>query len=152
MKFLKTVLFSLGFAMVSSHALATTSDFIGTWVNINPSTKGIVRIVIDSSYNIRLFGACTPTPCDYGSVPMITYGSSVSDTNHTAGTAKFSFSFKMVEAVVYRNTPNMLILADFNQFTDNSGRQNYWMNERFRKAKANEVKEHFESQSREPVN
>ncbi|MGZ3772760.1 MAG: hypothetical protein ACXVCY_16595 [Pseudobdellovibrionaceae bacterium] len=152
MKVFKKTILSAFFALLSSTSMAATSDFIGTWVNTNSSSSGIVRIVIDSSYRIRLFGACTPTPCDYGLAQMITYGPTVTSTDQNAGMAHYNFSFKMVDAVLFRRNPNMLMLDHFNRFTDNSGRKNYWMMENFRKARALEVNESFESQSGEPAN
>jgi hypothetical protein len=45
--------------------------FAGTWNNVDPNTTGIIRLVITTYGNpisVHWFTACTPAPCDQGSV------------------------------------------------------------------------------------
>jgi hypothetical protein len=134
----------------STMASAAASDFVGTWINTNRATRGIVRVVVSPSMQMRAYGACTPRPCDWGMSRMITYGRSVSDRNHTASTVHYTFPFKQVEVVGKLTAPNLLSLTDFNVFTDNSGRQNYYTEQRFRKATAAELAEEFKSSPQKP--
>lgn len=55
-------------------ALATIapSPLLGTWTNCDQATRGLVRVVIAASgsgISVHAFGACSPTPCDWGLVP-----------------------------------------------------------------------------------
>ncbi len=46
------------------------ADYGGTWVNNDPNTSGVLKLVITSNaetLNVHWYGACTPTPCDNGS-------------------------------------------------------------------------------------
>jgi hypothetical protein len=113
-------------------ARAAPADFFGTWENTNPSSNGVVRIVIDKS-GVRMFGACTPDPCDYGQVRFITFGGNVSDADHKAGFAHYAFAFKEIDATLHLTGPRTLELEHFNKFTDSSNRQNYVMKERYRR-------------------
>ncbi len=138
MKFFLTMCSGL---IITTSAYAMPADFIGTWVNVYPGTRGIVRAVITPDMNIRMYGACSPTPCDNGLAPITTYGRSVSDLNHRAAIAKYDFSFKEVDVVLKLNGRSFLNLEHFNKFTDGSNRQNYFMGEMMRKISTNEVLE-----------
>lgn len=120
-----------GSLVLSSMALASPARFLGNWSNTNRSTRNIVRVEVTGDNKIHLFGACTPTPCDMGKVPLVTYGRNVSDTNHMAATAQYSFGFKKMTVIAKVLGPSRLYLETYSEFTDGSGRQNYWMGETF---------------------
>ena len=74
-----------GTTLVLMHKVKA-SDYNGTWVNIDPATNDIVRLEISSSgntINVHWFGACSPTPCDNGTVSATFNGEPflVSDTD-----------------------------------------------------------------------
>lgn len=53
-------------------AALTLASLVGTWVNVNAATQDIVKIVLTNnggSLGVHAFGACSPTPCDWGQVP-----------------------------------------------------------------------------------
>jgi len=129
---IKFLAFSLT-VLSSVSTYAADADFLGTWVNMNPNTTGIVKIEISTGLSMKMWGACTPTPCDNGSTPLVTYGANSSDTNHKAATGQYVFSFKKVETTLKIISPVRLNFEHFNQFTDGSIRQNYWMLEKFKK-------------------
>jgi hypothetical protein len=131
--FLKVMLPICTSSLISTSAFAMPADFVGTWQNINPNTRGIVKVVIAPDMSMHMWGACTPTPCDNGTAPLTTFGTTVTDTNHRAATAHYKFSFKDVGTVVKLPSMHMLMLEHFNKFTDGSERQNYYMQERLRK-------------------
>ncbi|WII73840.1 hypothetical protein QJS83_08110 [Bdellovibrio sp. 22V] len=120
-------------AMVTT-AEAAPSQFVGTWVNMNSKTQGIVKFTVDTNMKIHLYGACAPTPCDIGQTNFYTNGTHVADMNHKAATAIYNLSFKQM-LVTFKLSANSgrVYMEHYNRFTDNSGRQNYWMGERFRK-------------------
>lgn len=142
MKNMRTFLFCLVsyasfFFANSAHALPT--DFVGTWINVNPHSRGVVRFIVSPAMKMRLYGACSPTACDIGSAPLHTYGSSVDDPDHREGTAHYDLDFKEIDAKLTLVSKNRMDMSHFNRFTDNSNRQNYLMKERFRKATPFEI-------------
>jgi hypothetical protein len=40
----------------------------GTWINEDPDTGGITRVVLEP-WTVHMWGACTPTDCDWGEAP-----------------------------------------------------------------------------------
>jgi len=122
-----------GTLLMANLASAASGDFLGAWANSNRSTRNIVRAEITPDKMIRLFGACTPTPCDMGKVPLVTYGRSISDANHKFATAQYNLSFKKVVVTVKILGGNRMYLETYNQFTDGSNRKNKWVGQSFRK-------------------
>lgn len=122
-----------GTMMMATAANAAAGDFLGSWSNTNRSSRNIVKVEVTPDHMIRLYGSCSPTPCDMGKVPLVTYGRSVSDTNHMYASAQYNLSFKKVLVTVKLLPGNRFYLETYSQFTDSSGRQNYWVGETFRK-------------------
>ena len=103
-------------------------NLVGTWSTCDKNTRNIVRVVLGakgSSLTVQVFGACSPTPCDWGVVAGIAYGDNVSATEATAFSAAYSFSFKDV-IVTGRLDNGTLIVETYNKFKDGSGRSNYY--------------------------
>jgi hypothetical protein len=114
-------------AGVVAEAVAS-SPLVGTWSNCDKATRGIVKIVIASSglgISVHAFGACTPTPCDMGTVPGVIYADNVSSTPAVAFTARYSFNFKET-IVVGRLDSGCLVVETFDSFKDGSGRSAYY--------------------------
>ena len=109
-----------------------------TWTNVNPAGGLVaIRITGTSAFPVvRAFGRCTPTPCDLGSVRGITYGPSISASIGTTLLAPYVFSFKNEQLVITYSRSftgvQRLTVAEYNEFTDHSGRSNYTMTETFR--------------------
>jgi hypothetical protein len=109
-------------------ATAATSDFLGTWKNSDPATRGIVKMTIaplGSGLGVQAFGACSPTPCDWGVKPLQTYSDTVSDPNRTGGTANYDNSFSKRIMTIEFLAPNVMEVYIYTVFTDGSGRQPY---------------------------
>jgi hypothetical protein len=103
------------------------SNMVGTWVNTDPSTRGITKLVITetgNTYEVHGFGKCSPNDCDLGKKPMTTYGSSISDTTHQFGTAIYNPGFSE-STLTIEQSGGQIIVHDFTRFTDSSARQNY---------------------------
>jgi hypothetical protein len=50
-------------------AAVSAAPLLGTWTNINSATRDLVKVVINASGTsiaVDAFGACTPTPCNWG--------------------------------------------------------------------------------------
>ena len=109
-----------------------------TWTNVNPAGGLVaIRITGTSAFPVvRAFGRCTPTPCNLGSVRGITYGPSISARTGATLLAPYVFSFKNEQLVITYSRSitgvQRLTVAEYNEFTDHSGRSNYTMTETFR--------------------
>ncbi|HVU44740.1 MAG TPA: hypothetical protein VHD85_01355 [Terracidiphilus sp.] len=101
---------------------------VGTWVNCDHQTRGLVRVMIAASGNeitVHAFGACTPTPCDWGLVKGMIYSANVSAAPAMAFTATYTFAFKQTVIVGHLFNGSLLV-ETFDHFTDKSGRADYY--------------------------
>lgn len=107
---------------------------LGTWVNQDSHTGGIVKIIIGwaGKLTVQAFGACVPSPCDWKRVNGLTYGNSVSSSRAIAFSVQYHFSFKETILTGYLQN-GLLIVQCFNHFTDASGRFDYFSRECFRR-------------------
>jgi hypothetical protein len=96
--------------------------FSGDWRNADPNTRSIVRAIISpaspSSAALHLFGACSPTPCDWG-----TTNAPLSD-NPQQLNATYNPGF-VIETVTITRSGGQLVVRIHSHFTDNSGRKDY---------------------------
>jgi hypothetical protein len=121
-----------GLAMFACTAYASSpahTSLVGTWHNVDKHTRSIVKIIIadDGAGGITVhgFGACEPTPCDWGAVPGVVYSDSVSDSEGKYFTAIYHFGFETT-ILTGRVKPNgLLVVHSYTQFTDGSSRYNY---------------------------
>jgi len=115
-------------ALASSSAWANTGEFIGNWVNTDPGTRDITRVVVTPAgpnmVRVQVFGACQPTACDWGTVMGHGYADTVASNNVRIVTASFNAGFKRA-LVVLRLGPGGLRYTTLNDFTDGSGRTDY---------------------------
>jgi len=119
-------------------ALVGSAALVGTWTACDAATRGLVRVVIAASgpgITVHAFGACTPSPCDWGAVSGLSYAADVSSTTAIAFSAHYKFKFKetIVTGVLDNGT---LIVETYNHFTDGSGRSDYYTRGYFCKARA----------------
>ena len=111
----------------------------GTWRNVNPAGGLVsIRITGTSAFPVvQAFGRCTPTACDLGRVLGVSYGPSISAPTGTTVLAPYVFSFKKEQLVITYSRDffgvQRLTVAEYNEFTDHSGRSNYTMTETFRR-------------------
>jgi hypothetical protein len=128
---------TLGTLALSNPAIAAPADFIGTWVNTDSSTRGITKVVIHSAggnkLKIQTFGKCHPTDCDWGTVSLPSYGTSVTDPNHQAATANYNAGFSQTLLTLQLAGTRNLSLNSYTLFTDRSNRQPYYSLNRFKK-------------------
>jgi len=116
-------------------AVVSPAPLLGTWTNTNTATRDIVRIIIaasGSNISVDVFGACVPTPCNWGSAPGIAYAPNVSSSPAVAFSAQYRFSFAQV-IVVGRLQGKYLELETFTDFTDGSGRSNLYTTDQMTK-------------------
>lgn len=121
------------------HAGVTLASLGGTWTNINTSTRDIVKIEIGNSgvnVNAHVWGACEPTPCDWGVKNGIAYSNDVgqpvvSNTDYISVIFPQGFADRIL--VIRPIGGEEIQVITLNQFTDGSGRSNYSTVETFRK-------------------
>lgn len=133
-------LFSFLFVGVA-HALApSNTNLLGTWENVDPNTRGIIRIIIANNgaggITVHPFGACHPNPCDIGQVRALVYSNSVGDGVGMHFTANIKSDFaKTILTGTVRNSPRgpRLRVNSYTKFTDGSNRYNYSSTASFQK-------------------
>jgi hypothetical protein len=113
---------------------AMVAGMLGTWKNV-ASTGGLAKIAISGSVSapvVTAAGQCSPTPCSWGSRRGITYGATIASTRGATVLAPYSFGFKKTQLIIRYTVVNRtarLVVSEFNEFTDGSGRSNYAMTE-----------------------
>jgi hypothetical protein len=116
-------------------AIASPGVLIGTWVNVNPATRSIVKVVVGwagGHLTIHAYGACSPTPCDWGSVNGLAYGDNVSSKIANSFSAIYAFAFK--DTILTGLLQGILLeVTSFDHFKDGSGRSDYHTREYFRR-------------------
>jgi len=127
-------------ASLAAPTFAAPQNFVGTWVNADSNTRGITRFVVTSSQpnvlKVHVFGKCHPTDCDWGTTQLATYGSNVQDPDSKAATAAYNQNFanSLLTFALGGSSNNQILLQSFTQFTDRSGRQNYFSQYRFKRS------------------
>lgn len=114
------------------------SPLVGTWLNTDRFSPGIVRVVLattattataDIGLTVHAFGAGSPEPIDWGTVPAQVYADGVASTAPAGFSAGYDFGFLRVSLQGKMNR-GVLVLALFNEFRDQSGRAS-WFNREF---------------------
>lgn len=109
-------------------AAITLNPLLGTWVNCDHQTRSIVRLMISANgkeITVHGFGACSPTPCDWGTANGMVYAANVTSSPAIAFTATYNFGFKQT-ILVGHLMDGALLVESFDHFTDNSGRSDYY--------------------------
>ena len=116
------------------------SSLVGTWVNVNSATGGIVKIVITNDifgFRVHTYGACSPTPCDHGFAAASPFSKSVGSTVATGLSATYNFGFKTTLITAKRTAEydggTFLELESRNKFAPGDTRFDYIQSELFRR-------------------
>jgi hypothetical protein len=122
----------------ASRAPLRLDAMLGDWINTNPGSRGIVRVVVEArggGLAIRAFGAGSP-PRDWGETAAeALYADGARSDHGMAWTARYDFGF--LESHLQGNVnQGLLIVAAFNRFTDGSGRSSYFSREFYRHGNA----------------
>ncbi len=103
----------------------------GTWYSTDKAARGIVKVVLtvrNGELIVHAYGACEPSPCDWGEVKGEAFSSGVSAHEAMAFTAFYDFGFMETSLAVYHKG-GILVLDSFNLFKDGSGRSSYFTRE-----------------------
>ena len=110
-----------------AHAAAAGFNIAGTWVNVDPATRGLTKLVIfpsGSEFLVRGYGQCSPSDCDWGFTQLHPGGHSVSDAESDYAIATYDFGFKETTIMVHLEG-DQLMVETYNVFKDGSGRKHY---------------------------
>ena len=136
---------------------APTAALAGTWVNTNHATRNIVDLVVATTakgITVDGFGACSPSPCQWGRIAGTVFGPNVTAKAGTSFAAQWNFgSSRTVLLATYsapKNVPTLTV-QEFTTFTDSSHRANYTVTEKFTKGKAVKVTKTGTSASNYPL-
>ncbi|MEW6599167.1 MAG: hypothetical protein AB1429_16920 [Pseudomonadota bacterium] len=118
-----------------------SASLLGNWVNANPNPRDIAEVIVapaaGAKVDVRVFGECTPTACDWGVAVGPTFASSVGGNpvaGAVAATAHYQQGFARRQVVLQQINPNLLHYDVFTEFEDGSGRSNYVMSGTLRRA------------------
>ena|SRR5437773_6201943 len=105
----------------------------GTWINSNPDTNGIARIVMsESSGNLTLqtYAVGPDRLIDWGTVAVNVFASTPSSRVAAGFTCAYDFGFveTQLQGMIMKG---LLVLAQLHRFKDESGRADYFVREYF---------------------
>ena len=111
------------------------TPLLGTWLNTDRHTGGVVKVVLavrDGALTVRAFGACDPSPCDWGEVTADLFAEHAGSRTAKTLSARYDFGFMETSFQAFAKL-GVLVMAIFTQFKDGSGRANYFDREFFYK-------------------
>jgi hypothetical protein len=106
---------------------------LGTWLNTNTATGGIVKTVLAAKENgivLRVFAAGSEQVVDWGETAASIFAADALATEAMAFSAFYDFGF-METQLQGHVRQGVLIIAKFDRFKDDSGRSNYLSKEFF---------------------
>lgn len=110
-----------------------TSPLPGIWINSNPDTNGIARMVVSESNGSLSLQACAIGPdglIDWGTTDLAVFTSTPTSRVGAGFTCLFDFGFAETElqGMIMKG---LLVLAQFHRFKDESNRADYFLREYF---------------------
>ena len=137
-----TAVVLLATPLASARTPTNYSAIKGTW--LNPTSQLLVKIVIGTDSTGRLFlhayGACSPNPCDWGTVYPAVWSGSIGSGTVIAAAATYGSSLTPISEMLFVNLvyvnglPTQLEVNLFTQFNGRGDpRFNYWVTELMKK-------------------
>jgi hypothetical protein len=105
----------------------------GTWVNSNPETNGIARMLVSDAggrLTLRVYAVGPEGLIDWGEAELKTYAGSPSSTSAAGFACVYDFGFAetQLQAMILKG---LIVLAQFHRFKDESGRADFFVREYF---------------------
>jgi len=105
----------------------------GTWINSNPDTNGIARIVMSESagnLTLQTYAVGPDRLIDWGTVAVNVFASTPSSRVAAGFTCAYDFGFveTQLQGMIMKG---LLVLAQLHRFKDESGRADYFVREYF---------------------
>lgn len=110
-----------------------TSGLPGVWINSNPDTNGIARMVVsesDGNLSLQAYAIGPDGLIDWGAVDLAVFGSNPAAQVAAGFTCLFDFGFAETE-LQGMMMKGLLVLAQFHRFKDQSKRADYFLREYF---------------------
>ena len=110
-----------------------TSELIGTWINSNPHTSGIARMVMSESngnLSLRVYAVGPEGLVDWGTADVSVFASTPASKSGAGFTCLYDFGFAeaRLQGMIMKG---LLVLAQLQRFKDQSGRVDYFVREYF---------------------
>lgn len=110
-----------------------STGLIGTWVNSNPDTKGVARLIVtesDEGLSVRAIAIGPDGLIDWGSVPVTIFGSSAASRVAAGFACRYDFGFAetLLQGMILKG---LIVLAQFHTFKDDSKRAGFFVREYF---------------------
>jgi hypothetical protein len=107
------------------------SGLIGTWINSNPETTGIARMVMaedGASLSLQTFAIGPGGLIDWGTTDVMVVGSTAAAHSGAGFTCVYDFGFAetRLQGMIMKG---LLVLAQFHSFKDDSNRVGYFVRE-----------------------
>jgi hypothetical protein len=104
---------------------------IGTWVNSNPDTTGIARMVVEEingELSVRTLAIGTTGLIDWGTSEITVYGSSPSSDAAAGFACRYDFGFAetLLQGMLLKG---LMVLAQLHRFKDDSDRVPFFVRE-----------------------
>ena len=135
--------------LATAPAEAATRDFVGRWVNADSGTSGMTRLIITrqggGNLQVRGFGQCHPRDCDWGSTRLNLFAPNARAPLHRSarrGLANFRAGFKRTTLTLTLVNANTMRFCTYNNFTDGSGRSDYFSCGTLKKRGRGRVRDH----------
>jgi hypothetical protein len=129
--------FAQMFDQVEPDAIASgpldVSGLPGVWINSNPQTNGIARMVMteaDGKLSLQVFAIGPDGLIDWGAAEVDVFGSTPSSNVGAGFSCRFDFGFaeSFLQGMIMKG---LLVLAELRTFKDSSNRANYFVREYF---------------------
>lgn len=110
-----------------------TSALPGVWINSNPDTNGIARMVVaesNGSLSLQAYAIGPAGLIDWGATDLAVFASNPTSQVAAGFTCLFDFGFAETElqGMIMKG---LLVLAQFHRFKDQSQRADYFLREYF---------------------
>jgi hypothetical protein len=116
-----------------AEAAVDPSPLRGVWHSTNRATRGIIKLILsdaDGNFTVRAFGACEPSPVEWGAVAGDAFADGVGLKAGVGFRAFYEFGFMQTALAAYLNK-RILVVDAYNTFKDGSGRHNYFSRDHF---------------------
>ena len=109
------------------------AGLIGTWVNSNPDTRGIARMVVaerDGNLSVQAYAIGPDGLIDWGSTGLTVFGSSPSSDEAAGFACRYDFGFAetLLQGMLLKG---LMVLAQLHDFKDDSNRVSFFVREYF---------------------
>jgi len=116
-----------------SETAMDTRALPGVWINSNPNTSGIARMVMsesDGGLSLQVFAVGPDGPIDWSSARVKVFAGVPTSRVGAGFTCNFDFGFAETElqGMIMKG---LLVLAQFHRFKDNSKRADFFVREYF---------------------